>query len=107
MRPAEPARDGAMYRDDEDTQLMLAFQRGSRSAFERLVSRTQERVFRLALRYMGDASSAEDVTQDVFVRVYNAGESYRPTARFSTWVYRITVNLSLTALRDSRGRPEI
>ena len=107
MKKGEPAKRGDIYREDEDTRLMLAFQEGSRAAFEQLVTRNQERVFRLAMRYVGDASTAEDITQEVFVRVFNAGENYQPTARFTTWVYRITVNLSLNALRDSQGRPEV
>lgn len=107
MKKTHPEKNGTPYTNDEDTQLMLEFQEGSREAFGRLVSRNQERVFRLAQRYVGDAAAAEDVTQDVFVRVFNAAEGYKPTARFGTWVYRITVNLSLNALRDSQGRPEV
>ena len=98
---------GQKYRSDEDTQLMLAFRDGSTESFEKLLRRNQERVFRLAQRYLNDASWAEDITQEVFIRVYNASENYAPTARFTTWVYRITVNLCLNALRDSHNRPEV
>ena len=86
---------------------MLAFSGGSVGAFERLVRRNQERVFKLAQRYLKDPARAEDITQDVFIRVFHAAETYRPTAKFTTWVYRITVNLCLNALRDRKSRPEV
>jgi RNA polymerase sigma-70 factor (ECF subfamily) len=103
----EPDSQEKLYAGDEDTRLMLSFREGSTEAFEQLVNRNQERVFRLAQRYVGEPAWAEDITQDVFIRVFNAAKSYQPTARFSTWVYRITVNLCLNALRDSHGRPEV
>ncbi len=107
MRPTDADRNETLNRRDEDTQLMVAFSGGSVGAFERLVRRNQERIFRLAQRYLRDPARAEDITQDVFIRVFHAAETYRPTAKFTTWVYRITVNLCLNALRDRRSRPEV
>ena len=92
---------------DEDTGLMLQFRDGSTDAFERLVRRNQDRVFKLARRYLSDPGRAEDVTQEVFVRVYQSAPAYKPTAKFTTWLYRITCNLCLNALRDGKVRGEV
>ncbi len=88
---------------DPDVGLMLAFQGGDEAAFEELVRRHQRRVLNLVYKYLGDAAAAEDAAQDVFVKVYRAKSSYRPAARFTTWLHRIAVNHCLNALR---GRKE-
>jgi RNA polymerase sigma-70 factor (ECF subfamily) len=92
---------------DPDTQLMLAFCDGDETAFERLVRRNQGIVLNLAWRYLADHAEAEDVVQDVFLKVYNAADSYQPTAKFTTWLYRITVNTSLNRLRSRRTRQAV
>lgn len=107
MKPGKVKQGRDYSLRDEDTRLMVAFGDGSQRAFERLVRRNQSRIFRLAKRYLGDHAWAEDITQDVFVRVFNAAENYQPTAKFSTWAYRITVNLCLNALRDRKGHGEV
>lgn len=89
---------------DEDAALMLSFQAGDDAAFATLVRRYQGRLVSLAMRYLGSSADAEDLAQEVFLRVYRARESYRPSARFSTWVYRITVNASLNHIRGRRVR---
>jgi RNA polymerase sigma-70 factor (ECF subfamily) len=90
---------------DPDTKLMLDFCSGDASAFRELVKRNSAVVFKLACRYVGDPSDAEDAVQDVFMRVYGAAEDYRPSAKFTTWVYRITVNVCLNRLRSTRSHP--
>ena len=80
---------------DPDAALMFAFQRGEESAFATLVDRHRERVFRLACRYLGDDNAAEDLAQEAFMRVYRARHSWRPEAKFSTWLYRVTANACL------------
>ena len=89
---------------DEDANLMLAAGRGDEAAFAVLVRRWQDRVVSLATRTLGSAADAEDVAQEVFLRVHRARESYAPSARFSTWIYRITVNASLNHLRGRKAR---
>ena len=89
---------------DPDAALMQAFQRGDESAFESLVGRHRDRVFRLAYRYLGDASSAEDLAQETFLRVYRSKSSWRPEAKFSTWLYRVTANACLNEIRARRAR---
>ncbi len=107
MRQGDSERERTGSRRDQDTRLMVAFANGSTDAFERLVRRNQQRIFRLAKRYLVDHARAEDITQEVFVRVFKAAEDYRPTAKFSTWAYRITVNLCLNALRDRKSHGEV
>ncbi len=96
------------YDADPDVQLMLRFQRGDAGAFDELVRRHQRGVVNLTHRYLGDPASADDMAQDVFVRVHNARATYRPEAKFTTWLYRIATNLCLNEIRDRekyRPRP--
>jgi RNA polymerase sigma-70 factor (ECF subfamily) len=93
---------------DYDAQLMLAFQRGDELAFQELIERNHSRVIGLAYRFVGNRTEAEDLAQEVFLRIYRARHTYRPTAKFSTWMFRIAANVSLNALRDrSRRRDDI
>jgi RNA polymerase sigma-70 factor (ECF subfamily) len=71
-------------------------------AFELLVSRYQQRAYRLAWSILRDAEEARDVAQDVFIRLHRRAGSFGGRARFSTWFYRLVVNLSLDYQR--RGR---
>jgi len=89
---------------DYDVGLMLAFQRGDELAFQELVERNQTRVIGLVYRFVSDTTDAEDLAQEVFLRIYRARESYKPTAKFSTWMFRITANVSLNALRSLATR---
>jgi RNA polymerase sigma-70 factor (ECF subfamily) len=85
---------------DPDTELMLKFQQGDDSAFKTLITRNQRIVLNLAYKYLGNRADAEDVCQDVFLKVCRAAETYQPTAKFTTWVYRITVNACLNRIRS-------
>lgn len=92
------------YLEDPDTRLMLRFAAGDASAFERIVEDFERPVFGIINRYIGSHALAEDCAQEVFIRLYRMKDSYRPTARLSTLVYRITANLCLNALRDEARR---
>ncbi len=89
---------------DEDVRLMLAFRDGDAAAFDALFGRWAGRVMRYLERMLRDAASAEELAQEVFVRVFKARERYRPDARFSTWLYTIATNLALNELRRPRRR---
>jgi len=78
---------------DPGVRLMLAYQRGDESAFDRLVERFSGQVYALLTRFLGPVAEREDLVQEVFLRVIRARQGYRPTARFSTWIYRIVFNL--------------
>ena len=75
-----------------DEVLVQRFKNGDRSAFSELVDRHQHRVYSLCFRWMGNQQAAEEVAQDVFVSLFRALGRFRGEAKFSTWLYRITVN---------------
>ena len=73
-----------------------------RAAFEAVLPRYRERVFRLALSILRDSAAAEDAAQDVFARLWRALPGYNGTAALSTWIYAITRNTSISILRKQR-----
>ena len=88
---------------DEDPDLDRA-RAGDRDAFGRLVRRYQRRVYAAALHILGNHGDADDVTQEAFIRAYRGLASFDGRADFFTWLYRITINTALNALRsDKRG----
>ncbi len=88
---------------DEDPDLARA-REGDREAFGRLVRRHQRRVYAAALHILGNHGDADDVTQESFIRAFRGLASFDGRADFFTWLYRITVNTALNALRsDKRG----
>ncbi|MFO0550404.1 MAG: RNA polymerase sigma factor [Polyangiaceae bacterium] len=87
-----------------DEALMLRYQGGDRSAFAILVKRHKTNVYNFILRQVRIGSVAEDLTQDVFVRVVQSASEFRHSARFSTWVYTIARNLCIDQLRKASLR---
>ena len=88
---------------DEDAALMLRVQQGDLEAFDALVTRYRQPVCNFVHRTLLDPDEAEDLAQQVFVQVWKAAARYRPTSRFSTWLFTIARNLCLNELRR-RGR---
>jgi RNA polymerase sigma-70 factor (ECF subfamily) len=82
-------------------------QKRYQEAFERLLPEFQNKVFRLAYAMLGDAASAEDMAQEVFIRIWKALPGYRGQSSLSTWIYAITRNACLTALRKVGMRKEV
>lgn len=82
-----------------DEFLVGRFLAGEEMAFERLVVRHRQRIYRLARRLLGDESDAQDVTQETFIQVYRKLGSFRNESRFSTWLYRIATNAALMRRR--------
>src|SRR5579883_451062 len=87
-----------------DVQLMLDVKSGDDSSFELLLRRYRTPVVNFLYRMLRDSAAAEDLAQEVFLRVYRARGEYLPTAKFTTWMFRIATNLALNALRDGRYR---
>jgi RNA polymerase sigma-70 factor (ECF subfamily) len=87
---------------DPDVQLMLAVQRGDEAAFDRLFEKHVAAVVRFARQFVKSQARAEELAQDVFLQVYRNRSRYRPTAKFTTWLYRIATNACLSEVR----RPE-
>jgi RNA polymerase sigma-70 factor, ECF subfamily len=92
-------------RRELDTTLVAAANGGDEAAFEQLVRAHAGAVYAHAIRFFGDAQAAEDVVQEVFIKVYRSLESFDGTAAFSTWLYRVTRNVCLDTLRSGRRRP--
>lgn len=82
-----------------DEEVMLRVQAGQTESFAILVERYQKGAWRLAWRYSMDQQQAQDLVQEAFLRVFRASSSYKPTARFSTWFYRVLVNACLDSRR--------
>ena len=91
---------------DPDVALMLRVKNDDAAAFEQLVERFQARVIRLMNSWVGNKDHAEDLAQEVFMRVYRSRKSYEPTAKLSTWLFRIANNLASNAVRDRSRRKE-
>jgi RNA polymerase sigma-70 factor (ECF subfamily) len=85
--------------DESDERLMLRFQGGDARAFEVLVSRHRTPVFSFLLRLTGDRGRAEDLCQEVLLRVVRASERWQERARFRTWLYAIARNLAVDEAR--------
>ena len=91
---------------DEDIRTYLDAGR-YREAFELLLDRYQHKAFRLAYSMLGDQASAEEMTQDTFLRIWKALPSYRGDASLSTWIYAITRNRCLTGRKALRERQAV
>ncbi len=89
---------------DLDTQLMLQAAAGDRDAANNLVRRNADRIARYIRRIVGRQRPVEDLTQDVFLRALSHAASYEPSAKVSTWLYRIATNVSLNYLKQSTNR---
>jgi RNA polymerase sigma-70 factor (ECF subfamily) len=96
--------DGFMGRDDSD--LIRRWQRGDEDAFADLVRRWQAPVGRFLARLVSRPDLVPDLCQEVFLRVYLARARYRAAAAFSTWLYRIALNVGRDALRRHRRDPQ-
>ncbi len=86
---------------------MLDVRDGSAAAFESLLVRYQSRVLSILRHLVGNQDLAEDLTQEVFLRVYRARTHYKPGAKFSTWLFTIVNNVALNSIRGKMRRPEI
>ena len=94
-----------MIQDDNDQQLVQRVQAGDKAAFNLLVLKYQHRVLKLVSRFVSDATEAEDVAQEAFIKAYRALASFRGDSAFYTWLYRIAINTAKNALVSSRRRP--
>jgi RNA polymerase sigma-70 factor (ECF subfamily) len=85
-----------------DVQLMLDVKAGDAQSFELLLQRYRTPLVNFLYRMVRDREQAEDLAQEVFLRVYRAREEYVPSAKFTTWLFRIATNLALNSVRDNR-----
>jgi RNA polymerase sigma-70 factor (ECF subfamily) len=83
---------------------MLDVKAGDDASFELLLRKYRTPLVHYLGRMAGDAAAAEDLAQEVFLRIYRARSQYSPSAKFTTWIFRIATNLALNARRDGRYR---
>jgi RNA polymerase sigma-70 factor (ECF subfamily) len=87
-----------------DVQLMLDVKAGDEASFEILLHKYRSPLVNFLFRMVRDRATAEDLAQEVFLRVYKARSQYSPSAKFTTWLFRIATNLALNSVRDNRHR---
>ncbi|HJT33008.1 MAG TPA: sigma-70 family RNA polymerase sigma factor [Pirellulales bacterium] len=92
---------------DPDVRLMLQVRDGNAAAFEELMRRYQNRLVTVLEHLVGKRGQAEDLAQEVFLRVYRARESYVPGSKFSTWLFTIANNVAANSLRSRSRRREV
>jgi RNA polymerase sigma-70 factor (ECF subfamily) len=85
-----------------DIQLMLEVKAGDDSSFDLLLRKYRSPLVNFLYRMVRDTATAEDLAQEVFLRVYRARKKYSPSAKFTTWLFRIATNLALNSVRDNR-----
>lgn len=107
--PAEPNAmpDPAASPDDPGSRWMLAYKHGDEDAFDRLVEHYSPQVYALVTRFWGAERGREDLVQEVFLRLVRTRARYEPTARFSTFLYRIVFNLCANQRERDRLRPAL
>src|SRR5271170_6733504 len=87
-----------------DVQLMLDVKAGDELSFELLLRKYRTPLVNFLYRMVRDTAVAEDLAQEVFLRVYRARQEYVPSAKFTTWMFRIATNVALNSVRDNRHR---
>ena len=92
---------------DPDIRLMLRVRGDDSEAFAELVELYHQRLVNVMHHLVGNSEEAEDLAQEVFLRVYRGRKKYHPTAKFSTWLFTIANNLALNALRSRQRRPVV
>ncbi len=106
MRPKRCISE-AQRRGAEAAELVDRAKRGDKAAFDELVRKYRDRVYALALTLTGQASDADDITQDAFLRAYHKLPEFEGRSEFFTWIYRITLHRALNAKRDRRRRQAV
>jgi RNA polymerase sigma-70 factor (ECF subfamily) len=107
MAGVASSRAGGSPEGLTDAEIMLRVKAGDDPAFDYLVQKYRRPMVGFMYRMAHNTAAAEDLAQEVFLRVYRSRASYEPSAKFTTWLYRIATNLAVNHARDTRHeRPE-
>ncbi len=107
-RPASGLPPAFVAESFTDAEIMLRVKAGDESAFDFLVQKYRRPLVSFMYRMARNAAAAEDLAQEVFLRVYRSRQTYEASAKFTTWLYRIAANLAVNHARDTRHeRPEV
>ncbi len=93
--------------DDDDSALIERLKAGDEEALETIFNRYSPKLYNVAYRILGEIADTEEVIQDVFWTAYRKAKTFRGTAQFSTWLYRLTVNAALGKIRRSKKNQEV
>ena len=107
MPDREPDRPGDAAQDADDVRLMGLIGHGDTGALEQLIARHQALVSGTVARMLGSSSDVEDIAQQVFVRVWKSAARYVPTAKFTTWLLKITRNLVFNEMRRTKRHSHV
>lgn len=99
--------EGSRLVEADERELIRRAQRGDRAAFDALVRLYDHEVLHLALKLVGSPEEAQDLYQEAFLKVYRSLALFRFDSRFSTWLYRVVMNVCLDHLRRQKGRSEV
>ncbi len=94
--------DAPMDSIDADAALMVAFQKGESEAFDHIIDKYHRPIVNFIYKIVNNSAEAEELAQEVFLRVYRARHTYEPRARFAAWIYRIAANLSFKEANRKR-----
>ncbi|MCL5283900.1 MAG: sigma-70 family RNA polymerase sigma factor [Armatimonadetes bacterium] len=97
-------RSSVKGRNELDSEILQRCRQGDRDAFDQLFRRYQQSIYNFAYRLTGDADEASDITSDAFLRVFNAINTFRGDASFTTWLFRIVTNVFLDEKKRQRVR---
>ncbi|MDP9051450.1 MAG: RNA polymerase sigma factor [Acidobacteriota bacterium] len=102
VMPPSVAQGSAHFAEMEDSAIMLELSAGNMAGFDFLIQKYRRPIINFMYRMVHNQAVAEELAQEVFLRVYRSRETYRAEARFSTWLYRIATNLGVNYARDNR-----
>lgn len=102
LQAAENHHSAGDFAQMDDAVIMLELRAGNMAGFDYLIQKYRKPIIRFMYRMVHNQAVAEELAQEVFLRVYRSRETYRAEARFSTWLYRIATNLGVNHARDTR-----
>jgi RNA polymerase sigma-70 factor, ECF subfamily len=102
LQRAESQPVAGKFSEMDDAAIMLEVRAGNMSGFDFLIQKYRKPIIHFMYRMVHNQAVAEELAQEVFLRVYRSRETYRAEARFSTWLYRIATNLGVNYVRDTR-----
>ena len=103
LQTAEQHRPAGEFAHMDDAAIMLELRAGNMAGFDYLIQKYRKPIVHFMYRMVHNQAVAEELAQEVFLRVYRSRETYRAEARFSTWLYRIATNLGVNHARDTRN----
>lgn len=92
--------------EEFESKIMAQVAQGNLSSFREIVDRYQKPLMSFVSKFVGDKTMAEDIAQEVFLRVFKAAKDYRPKAKFKTWLFKIAINYCLNEIRFNKNSPQ-